>query len=318
MSRQIKLFYGTDIHGSERCFRKFINAGAFYGADVLIMGGDITGKMMVPIVQESPSRYVAEVFGQTRHFDDTELPRVQRLIGDAGYYAAIVSPDELEELHADPTKVEAAFRRLMADTLARWLDFAAERLGPSGPMCVVSPGNDDQPFIDDLLSSSTRVINPDGRVIELPGGFELVSFGYSNITPWASPRELDEPELLSRIETVARQATHPDRTIFNLHVPPKETTLDQAILLQPDLSPVIRNGSPVVGGVGSSAVKTAIERYQPLVGLHGHIHESRGSVKIGRSIAYNPGSEYSDGVLRGLILTLDAGKGIRGSQFVAG
>lgn len=318
MSRQIKLFYGTDIHGSERCFRKFINAGAFYGADVLIMGGDITGKMMVPIVQESPSRYVAEVFGQTRHFDDTELPRVQKLIGDAGYYAAIVSPDELEELHADPTKVEAAFRRLMVDTLARWLDFAAERLGPSGPMCVVSPGNDDQPFIDDLLTSSTRVINPDGRVIELPGGFELVSFGYSNITPWASPRELDEPELLSRIETVARQATHPDRTIFNLHVPPKETTLDQATLLQPDLSPVIRNGSPVVGGVGSSAVKTAIERYQPLVGLHGHIHESRGSVKIGRSIAYNPGSEYSDGVLRGLILTLDAGKGIRGSQFVAG
>jgi Icc-related predicted phosphoesterase len=185
-------------------------------------------------------------------------------------------------------------------------------------MCVVSPGNDDQPFIDDLLSSSTRVINPDGRVIELPGGFELVSFGYSNITPWASPRELDEPELLSRIETVARQATHPDRTIFNLHVPPKETTLDQAILLQADLSPVIRNGSPVVGGVGSSAVKIAIERYQPLVGLHGHIHESRGSVKIGRSTAYNPGSEYSDGVLRGLILTLEAGKGIRGSQFVAG
>jgi Icc-related predicted phosphoesterase len=318
MSRQIKLFYATDIHGSERCFRKFINAGAFYGADVLIMGGDITGKMIVPIVEEAPGRYVAEVFGQTRHFDETELPRVQKLIGDAGYYAAVVSPDELEALHADPTKVEAAFRRLMADTLSRWLDFAAERLGPSGPMCVVSPGNDDQPFIDDLLSSSARVINPDGRVIELPGEFELVSFGYSNITPWASPRELDEPELLTRIETVARQATHPDRTIFNLHVPPKETTLDQAILLQPDLSPVIRNGSPVVGGVGSSAVTTAIERYQPLVGLHGHIHESRGSVKIGRSTAYNPGSEYSDGVLRGLILTLEAGKGIRGSQFVAG
>jgi len=318
MSRPIKFFYATDIHGSERCFRKFINAGAFYGVDALIMGGDVTGKMIVPIVQETPGHYVAEVFGQTRRFEDDGLPRVQKLIGDAGYYPAIVTPDELEELHADPTKVEAAFRRLMTETLSRWLDFAAERLGPSGPMCIISPGNDDQPFIDELLSSSTRVINPDDRVIELPGGYELVSFGYSNITPWASPRELDEPELLTRIEAVASQASHPDRTIFNLHVPPRETTLDQAILLQPDLSPVIKNGSPVTGGVGSSAVRTATERFQPLVGLHGHIHESRGSVKIGRSVAYNPGSEYSDGVLRGLILTLEPGKGVRGAQFVAG
>ena len=131
MSRQVKLFYATDIHGSERCFRKFINAGAFYGADVLIMGGDVTGKMIVPIVEETPGRFVAEIFGQTRRFDETELPRVQKLIGDAGYYAARVSPDELEELHADPTRVKAAFHRLMSETITRWLDFAAERLGPS-------------------------------------------------------------------------------------------------------------------------------------------------------------------------------------------
>ena len=318
MSAPVKLFYATDIHGSERCFRKFVNAGAFYGADVLIMGGDVTGKMIVPIVEETPGRFVAEIFGQTRRFDETELPRVQKLIGDAGYYAARMAPDELEELHAEPKKVEAAFRRLMTETLTRWLDFAAERLGPSGPMCIISPGNDDQPFIDDLLSSSTRVINPDDRVIELPGGFELVSLGYSNVTPWASPRELDEPELLDRIEALATQATHPDRTIFNLHVPPKETPLDQAVLLKPDLSPVLRNGSPVIAGVGSSAVRTALERHEPLVGLHGHIHESRGSTRIGRSTVFNPGSEYSDGVLRGLILTLEAGKGIRGTQFVTG
>ena len=318
MSAPVKLFYATDIHGSERCFAKFVNAGAFYGADVLIMGGDVTGKMIVPIVEETPGRFVAEIFGQTRRFDETELPRVQKLIGDAGYYAARMAPDELEELHAEPKKVEAAFRRLMTETLTRWLDFAAERLGPSGPMCIISPGNDDQPFIDDLLSSSTRVINPDDRVIELPGGFELVSLGYSNVTPWASPRELDEPELFDRIEALATQATHPDRTIFNLHVPPKETPLDQAVLLKPDLSPVLRNGSPVIAGVGSSAVRTALERHEPLVGLHGHIHESRGSTRIGRSTVFNPGSEYSDGVLRGLILTLEAGKGIRGTQFVTG
>jgi uncharacterized protein len=318
MSRQVKLFYATDIHGSERCFRKFINAGRFYGADVLIMGGDVTGKMIVPIVEEAPGRFVAEIFGQTRRFDEDELPKVQKLVGDAGYYSARMTPDELEELHADPTKVDAAFRRLMAETLTRWLDFAEERLAGTSIVCLVSPGNDDQPFIDELLSSSDRVINPEGRVVELPGDFELVSLGYSNRTPWDSPRELDEPELLARIDAIAAQVSHPDRAIFNLHVPPRDSTLDEAIMLNPDLSPVIRNGSPVIGGVGSSAVRTAIDRHQPLVGLHGHIHESRGSAKLGRTTVFNPGSEYSDGVLRGIVLTVEAGKGIRGHQFVAG
>ena len=318
MSRPIKLFYATDIHGSERCFRKFINAGTFYGADVLIMGGDVTGKMIVPIVEEASGRFVAEIFGRTRRFAEDELPGIQKLVGDAGYYAARMGPDELEELHADPAKVQAAFRRLMSETVTRWLDFAEERLAGTQIVCLVSPGNDDQPFIDELLSSSDRVINPEGRVVPLPGDLELVSLGFSNRTPWDSPRELDEPELLARIDSIAAQVTRPDRTIFNLHVPPKDSSLDEAIILNDDLSPVIRNGSPVVGGVGSTAVREAIERHQPLLGLHGHIHESRGLAKVGRTTVFNPGSEYSDGVLRGLIVTVEAGKGIRGHQFVAG
>jgi len=318
MSRPIKLFYATDIHGSERCFRKFINAGTFYGADVLIMGGDVTGKMIVPIVEEGSGRFVAEIFGRTRRFAEDELPSIQKLVGDAGYYAARMGPDELEELHADPAKVQAAFRRLMSETVTRWLEFAEERLAGTQIVCLVSPGNDDQPFIDDLLSSSDRVINPEGRVVLLPGDLELVSLGFSNRTPWDSPRELDEPELLARIDSIAAQVTRPDRTIFNLHVPPKDSSLDEAIILNDDLSPVIRNGSAVVGGVGSTAVREAIERHQPLLGLHGHIHESRGLAKVGRTTVFNPGSEYSDGVLRGLIVTVEAGKGIRGHQFVAG
>jgi len=169
-----------------------------------------------------------------------------------------------------------------------------------------------------LIYRSNRVINPEGRVVPLPGDLELVSLGFSNRTPWDSPRELDEPELLARIDSIAAQVTRPDRTIFNLHVPPKDSSLDEAIILNPDLSPVIRNGSAVVGGVGSTAVRDAIERHQPLLGLHGHIHESRGLAKVGRTTVFNPGSEYSDGVLRGLIVTVEAGKGIRGHQFVAG
>ncbi len=318
MGDSLKLFFATDIHGSERCFRKFINAAAFYNVDALIMGGDITGKMLVPIVDEGGGRYLAEVFGQTRSFDADELPRVRKLIGDAGYYPYETTPDELAELQADGSKVEAAFRRVMSETLGRWLDLASQRLAGTDVVCVMSPGNDDQPFIDDLLRGAERVINPEDRIVELPGGFELVSVGYSNITPWHSPRELTEVDLEALIEATARQASRPDRTIFNLHVPPRDSTLDEAVLLNADLSPVIQSGSPKIGGVGSDAVRNVIQRYQPLVALHGHIHESRGVARIGKTQAFNPGSEYSEGVLRGLILTIEAGKGVRSHQFVSG
>ena len=276
------------------------------------------GKMLVPIVAEGGGRYLAEVFGQTRRFADDELPGVRKLIGDAGYYPYETTPDELAELQADGSKVEAAFRRVMGETLGRWLDIAAERLAGSPTVCVMSPGNDDQPFIDDLLRDAERVINPEGRVVELPGGFDLVSVGYSNITPWHSPRELPEPALEARIAALASQATRPDRTIFNLHVPPRDSSLDEAVLLNEDLSPVMQSGSPRMGGVGSVAVRNSILTFQPLVALHGHIHESRGVVRIGRTQAYNPGSEYSEGVLRGLILNVEAGKGVRSHQFVSG
>jgi uncharacterized protein len=318
MGDQLKLFFATDIHGSERCFRKFINAAAFYKVDAVIMGGDITGKMLVPIVDEGGGRHLAEVFGQSRRFGVADLPGVRKLIGDAGYYPYETTPDELAELQADGTKVEAAFRRVMGETLGRWLDFAAERLAGTDTICVMSPGNDDQPFIDDLLRDAERVINPEGRIVDLPGGFELVSVGYSNITPWHSPRELPEPELGARIHDLSRQATRPDRTIFNLHVPPRDSSLDEAVLLNADLSPVMQSGSPRIGGVGSDAVRSAIEGFQPVMALHGHIHESRGAVRIGQTQAFNPGSEYSEGVLRGLIVTLEAGKGVRSHQFVSG
>jgi Icc-related predicted phosphoesterase len=318
MGREIRLFFATDIHGSERCIRKFINAGKFYKADVLIMGGDVTGKMLVPIVEESGGRFVAEVFGVARRFDTDELPGIEKLIGDAGYYPYRTNPDEVAELRQDVDRVDAVFRSVMTQTLTRWLELAETRLAGTDIACLISPGNDDQPFINELLASSSRVVNPDARVVELPGGFELVSLGYANRTPWNSPRELDETELGARIRALADQTSHPDRTIFNLHVPPKDSGLDQAVLLDDQLGPVLRNGAPVIGGVGSTAVREVTEAFQPLLALHGHIHESRGKVSIGRTVSLNPGSEYSDGVLRGALVSLESGKGIRGVQFVTG
>ena len=172
--------------------------------------------------------------------------------------------------------------------------------------------------MDDILGSSSSVINPDQRLVELPGGFPMISVGYSNRTPWDSPRELDEADLTAVIDTEAARLADPGKAIFNLHVPPKDTPIDQAVALDAEFRPKMSGGSPLITGVGSSAVRDAIAKYQPMLSLHGHIHESRGEARIGRTLALNPGSEYSEGVLRGVIINLSAKKGVRGYQLVAG
>ena len=313
----MKLFFATDIHGSERCFRKFLNAGAFYGCDVLVMGGDMTGKMLLPIVRRPGGTFATTIAGRERVVDAHGLPKLRALIVNGGFYPYECDADELAALDADPAAVDRLFRQLMTETLERWLALADERLG-NGRVCLMAPGNDDPPFVDDLLNASGAVINPEGRIVELPGGFEVVSCGTSNPTPWDTPRELPEEELAAVIEAQAAQVARPERAIFNLHVPPKDTPIDQAVLLDSELRPVMQSGSPVEGGVGSTAVRDALQRWQPMLGLHGHIHESRGEVKLGKTVSLNPGSEYGEGVLRGVIVTLSEKKGLRGWQFVSG
>jgi uncharacterized protein len=312
----LRLFFATDIHGSEQCFRKFLNAGPFYGADVLVMGGDMTGKMLLPVVALEDGRYAATIAGRERVVDADELPALKAMIANGGFYAHECSAEELASLRADPAAVDALFRSLMTETIERWLALAAERL--NGRVCLMAPGNDDPAFVDALLDGSSVVVNPEGRVTTLPGGYELISCGTSNPTPWDTPRELPEESLRELIEASTVLVERPERAIFNLHVPPRDTPIDQAVLLDGELRPVLESGSPVIGGVGSSAVREAIERYQPMLGLHGHIHESRGEARIGRTVSLNPGSEYGEGVLRGVLVKLSAKKGLRGWQFVAG
>jgi uncharacterized protein len=313
-----KLFFATDIHGSERCFRKFLNAAAFYKCDVLIMGGDMTGKMLIPILPLGGGRFRTNLFGQQREVDEGDLPALRRQIADAGYYAYDTTAEEIERLEDDQDAVDELFWEVIGRTVEGWLRLAEERLEGTDIVCLMAPGNDDPPFVGELLTTSSRVINPEGEVVELPGGFPMVSVGTSNITPWDSPREASEEDLLTMIETEAGKLDAYDRAIFNLHVPPKDSGLDTAVLLDGDLRPIVRAGSPVFAGVGSSAVRTSIERHQPMLGLHGHIHESRGDAKLGRTLSLNPGSEYSEGVLRGVIVTLHHRKGLRGYQLVSG
>jgi uncharacterized protein len=316
--RDTKIFFATDIHGSDVCLRKFLNAGKFYGVDAVVMGGDITGKMIVPVVEESPDQYAAHIFGRKRVVDSTGLPGLNKFIADAGFYPHAMTPEEVAALRQDPAGVDQLFQKLMTETMNRWIDMAEDRLGGTGIEVIFAPGNDDPMFVDDLLSGSDVVVNPDSRVVELPGGFPMISVGYSNRTPWDSPRELDEDDLRTVIDEEVAKLADPRRAIFNLHVPPKNTPIDQAMELDAEFRPVVKGGSPVIAGVGSSAVRDAITTYQPMMSLHGHIHESRGEARIGKTVALNPGSEYSEGVLRGVIITLSGKKGLRGYQLVSG
>jgi uncharacterized protein len=313
-----KIYFATDIHGSEVCLRKFLNAGKFYGCDTIIMGGDITGKMIVPIVDRGQGVRTATLYGRKLEVTDEGVAKLRKTITDAGYYAYETTPEEAERLSADPDEVTRLFAKLMQETLGRWLELAEERLAGTGVRCFFAPGNDDPAFVDDILRSSALVINPEEALVDLGDGITMISVGYSNKTPWDSPRELPEDELAAYIGAQAEALGNTDRVIFNFHVPPRDTPIDQAVLLDPEFRPIMKGGMPVISGVGSTAVRAALEKYQPMLSLHGHIHESRGEARIGRTLAINPGSEYSEGVLRGAIITLSGKKGVRGYQLVAG
>ena len=313
-----KIYFATDIHGSEVCLRKFLNAGKFYGCDTIIMGGDITGKMIVPIVDRGQGMHTATLYGRKHEVTDDGVAKLRKTITDAGYYAYETTPEETEQLSADPDAVTQLFAKLMHDTLGRWLELAEEKLAGTGVRCFFAPGNDDPAFVDEILRSSALVINPEEMLVDLGDGITMISVGYSNKTPWDSPRELPEEELAAYIGEQAEALGNTDRVIFNFHVPPRDTPIDQAVLLDPEFRPIMKGGMPVISGVGSTAVRAALEKYQPMLSLHGHIHESRGEARIGRTLAINPGSEYSEGVLRGAIITLSGKKGVRGYQLVAG
>jgi len=300
----MKVFFATDIHGSEVCWRKFLNAAAFYQADLVVLGGDVTGKVMVPVTAFA-GYWQATVGGETHRMRTRqELDEVKRRIRDRGSYPAIVTPDELSELSAEEGAVDRRFTAEMISSLDRWMDMADGKLG--GIPCILNGGNDDIWEIDDVIEASPCVTFGEGKSVELDGGFHLISMGWTNPTPWDTFREAPEPELAAKIEAVASKVPDMERTIFNFHAPPYGTGLDEAPALDSTLRPT--HGGAVMKPVGSTSVRDAILRHQPVLSVHGHIHESRGIRKIGRTMAINPGSLYGDGVLQGVLLDLDPKK----------
>jgi uncharacterized protein len=302
----MKVFFATDIHGSEICWRKFLNAAAFYKADLVVLGGDVTGKVMVPIVADG-GHWKVTVRGQAYTLEtQQELEDIQRQIRNAGSYPAIVSPDELQHLSQEEGAVDRRFTVEMTQSLDRWLDMADGKLRGGEIPCILNGGNDDIWEIDDIIEQSPCVSFAEGKVLDLDG-FPLISMGWTNPTPWDTFREAPEPDLAAKIEAVASQVPDMERAIFNFHAPPYGTGLDEAPALDDTLRPI--HGGAVMKPVGSIAVRDAILAHQPMLSLHGHIHESRGVKRMGRTLAINPGSVYGDGVLQGAVLDLNAKKG---------
>lgn len=299
-----RLFYAGDVHGSRVCWKKFVNAAAHYPADVLVMGGDLTGKALVPIVREGDGSYGARVIGERRVARTAaELDEIQAAISTNGMYPLIVDREEAGRLAADKDRLEEAFERTLLEELRLWVELADERLAGTGARAYVIPGNDDPWSVDEVLAGGEMVIACDER-LETVGPHEMVSFGYSNRTPWQTPRELDEEEIYDRLKRLTDQLEDPSRAIFNIHVPPYESSLDIAYEVDDDLRYVTKGGRPHEIATGSSAVRQIIEETQPLLSLHGHIHESRGVTSIGRTVAINPGSDYGSGHLDGCLVHL--------------
>lgn len=304
-----RVYFITDVHGSNRCFKKFLNAAGFYKADVIILGGDITGKVMVPIIEQGDGTFRCSYQGSDLILRSTEeVQELKKKAADSGSYTVPVSPSELKELEANPAKVTELFRQVMVERLREWMSLAEQRLGKTQVRCFISPGNDDVLDIDPILDSSSYVVNPEGRVVEIDGEHEMITLGYTNHTPWNSPREVDEEVLAQKISGMADQVREMKSAIFNIHVPPIDTLIDQAPQVDRSLKIVLKAGTIQMISAGSSACRAAIKKYQPMVGLHGHIHESRGVVKLGRTLCANPGSEYGEGILRGFLCEIDGEK----------
>lgn len=314
-----RVFYTTDLHGSERVFIKFLNAAKMYKANVVIMGGDMTGKMIVPIVKVNENTFSSRLLGaEVIAKDKAELEKLENNIRYNGFYPYYTEPNEMKELNTDQTKVDALFNKVMVETLKRWMDIGEERLKDLNAKVYMTPGNDDSFVIDEVLDSSSTILNPEGKVVMIDTHHEMISSGYSNPTPWDSPREASEDDLERKMESMASEVKDMKNCVFNFHCPPYNSGIDVAPKLGKDLKPVVSPGTGVeMIPVGSTSVRKMIEKYQPLIGLHGHIHESRGETKIGRTICYNPGSEYGEGVLRGIIVNIDE-KSVKSRLFVSG
>jgi Icc-related predicted phosphoesterase len=311
MAKSLRCYLCSDLHAANRAYRKLLNAIKLnvYKAQVVFIAGDLTGKAIVPLLALGQGRYRASFLGQQHDIEtQAELQELERAISDSGYYPYRADQAEIARLQANPALMHELFRRKMIERVGEWVALAEERIGGSGIQFYMMPGNDDDFGVDEPIASSDFVINPAGRTLQLNEYHELVSFDYANPTPWQTPREWSEEEYYRRIKEGASSIRDITRALFMIHVPPYDSGLDTAPELDKNLRPRVTMGDVLRIPVGSTGVRRALQELQPLLSMHGHVHEAPGRSTVGRTICFNAGSEASQGILRGFVLDLGKDK----------
>ncbi|MEW6567957.1 MAG: metallophosphoesterase [Chloroflexota bacterium] len=313
-----RILYASDFHGSEAFFRKFLGAALHYKADVLIVGGDVTGKAMIPVIHQGGGRYEAHLFGRKETPSTSEaLDKLRQTITNVGFYPIVLEQDEARALEDDPAKMTQRFEQEMMERVRLWLGLAEDTLGPRSIHLYFMPGNDDVFAIDEVIRGYDHVHNPDGQRFWIDDDHELVGVAYANMTPWRCARDVEEDVLAAKLEQAARLLQAPERAIMAVHVPPYDSGLDVCPELDENLQIVHRGGQVLMKAVGSTSVRAVIERVQPLLSLHGHIHEAPGHTRIGRTLCINAGSEYAEGIMKAAIINLERDK-VKGHVLISG
>jgi hypothetical protein len=300
----MRIFFASDIHASNTCFRKFLNGLKIYKVETAILLGDLTGKLLIPLVEAAGGGWETHFLGKPVSVkSQDELAALKKTIETVGYYWIHLTPAEFNAMQQDQRMQDELFKNLALQRLREWMSLADERLAGSGITVYMAPGNDDVLEVDEIIGSAASIVNCADQVL-MVGEHELATFSWSNTTPWDTPREKADVELEPMLEALVSKVKKLEWSIFNFHAPPYGFALDLAPVLTKDLIQAMDRKEHV----GSKAVAKMIQKYQPFLSLHGHIHESRGIQKVGRTTMINPGSEYSEGILRGVILEIEKGK----------
>ena len=313
----VRIIQAADFHGSTAAWRKFMAAAKQHNAQHAIVSGDLTGKAIVPIIR-SNGHYEGHLFGNRVVAEtDAELAAFQARIENVGFYDHVSDLDEAQALDADAEALHRLFVQKMNDRLERWLEFASEYLEPLGIPLWVIPGNDDDQSVDPILNAAQYARNVDHQVVEIDEHHELVSMGDTSMTPWECPRDYPEEHMVVAVRDLVEKIKRPSSAIFNFHCPPFNTKIDQAPSLKENLEIEFEAGQVIMTSAGSPAIRRAVEEVQPLLSLHGHIHEARGVQKLGRTVALNPGSEYAEGIMKAAIVNLEPER-VKGYMLISG
>lgn len=312
-----RLLYASDFHGSDAFFRKYLAAALQYQANVLIVGGDVTGKAMIPVIH-ADGKYTGYLFGRKEEACNAqELDKLKQTISNVGFYPIVLEPDEAAELENDPNKMGKRFEMEMIERVRAWLTLAGEKLTPKKIQLFFMPGNDDLYSIDKTIDEFDFVHNPDGKCFQVDDDHEIVGISNANMTPWNCARDIEDDEMERRLEAMGALLQNPARAVVNIHVPPYDCGLDVCPQLDKNLKIMTGGGQVLMKPVGSTAVRRWIERVQPMLSLHGHIHEAAGHTRLGRTLAINAGSEYAEGIMKAAIINLEKDK-VKGHILVSG